>query len=68
MKKIDFKKLNTKRLLSYYKSERQKSFNLICSCGCYEPRIGSEEKFELHKQYLSEIKKELDSRENIKRK
>ena len=74
MKKIDFKHLNTKRLLSYYKIERDRFFNygFKCGCGCNEFRWDISDKYEYLKpiydewfNYLNEIKLELNTREHI---
>jgi hypothetical protein len=59
--KVNFKKLNTKRLLAYYRSERKKvkEYQSYCS--------DNKDFDELDKMEtrLKEIKKELDTRENV---
>lgn len=71
---IEIKRLNTKRLLAYYKAERKRFYNsgYICGCGCgeYVWNIYSEEKYmetkhNEHKKYLELIKSELNNREHV---
>ena len=75
MKKIEtIKKLNTKNLLRFYNAERRRFYGVgyWCSCGCgemiWEARISQsdmEQKYNEHKDFLSLIKAELNTREHI---
>ena len=78
MEKIEtIKKLNTKNLLRFYKAERRRFYGAgyWCSCGCgemiWEARISQsdmEQKYNEHKDFLSLIKAELNTREHIDKK
>ena len=63
----ELKKLNTKNLLRYYKSERRRfyGYGYWCSCGCSEIISSKEQKYKEHKNYLDLIKTELNLREHI---
>jgi len=58
---VDFKALNTKRLLAYYKSERTKvkTYQAHCSEDSNFDELDKMEK------RLKEIKDELNTRENV---
>jgi len=62
------KKLNTKRLLSYYKSLRVDALSL-CDCGCMKGYLTSEQKqFYKDVEILrTALKKELATREHIEK-
>lgn len=61
------KKLNTKNLLRYYKSERRRFYGrgYWCTCGCGEVLTDMEQKYNEHKNYLDLIKTELNKREHV---
>jgi hypothetical protein len=70
----ELKKINTKNLLRYYKSERRRfyGYGYWCSCGCgemiWEARASQadmEQKYNEHKNYLDLIKTELNIREHV---
>ena len=70
MDKIEtIKKLNTKNLLRFYKAERRRFYvsGYWCSCGCGQIR-DMEQKYNEHKDFLSLIKTELNTREHINKK
>ena len=67
-------KLNSKNLLRFYKAERNRFYGrgYWCSCGCgemiWEARTSQadmEQIYKEHKDFLSLIKTELDTREHI---
>ena len=61
----DCKKLNTKRLLSYYKRYRYLRHIMQCDC-CGELLYeGDREKNEMVNKYLDSIKSVLNRRENV---
>ena len=78
MDKIEtIKKLNTKNLLRFYKAERRRFYGsgYWCSCGCgqmiWEAKTSQadmEQKYNEHKDFLSLIKTELNTREHINKK
>lgn len=70
----ELRKLNTKNLLRFYKAERRRFYGSGYSCGCgcgefiWEARTSQahmEEKYNEHKDFLSLIKKELNTREHV---
>ena len=70
----ELKKMNTKRLLKYYKAERKRFYaaGYWCDCGCGEmiwdvntSYIDMEQKYDEHFEYLTLIKSELNSREHV---
>ena len=78
MDKIEtIKKLNTKNLLRFYKAERRRFYGsgYWCSCGCNQmiweaktSQADMEQKYNEHKDFLSLIKTELNTREHINKK
>lgn len=60
-------RLNTKNLLRYYKAERRRfyAYGYWCSCGCGEMTSSLEQKYNQHKDFLSLIKTELNTREHV---
>lgn len=70
------KKLNTKRLLSYFKKVRNQMFSLgncSCGCGCFITEIYEDDDDQVQKYYEIEkhyekLKKILNGREHIERK
>lgn len=75
MKSIEeLMKINTKNLLRYYKAERKRFYGMgyWCSCGCGEmlwearkSHADIEQKYNEHKDYLSLIKSELNTRKHV---
>ena len=73
----ELKKLNTKRLLHYYKTERKRFYSkgYWCDCGCgefiWETRsniqscVNMESEYKEDVEYLELIKSELNIREHI---
>lgn len=70
----ELRKLNTKNILRFYKAERRRFYSsgYWCSCGCgemiWEARISQadmEQKYNEHKEFLSLIKTELNTREHV---
>lgn len=74
---IDFKSLSDRNLLAYYRKRRKEFFQyrakVTCDCGCNElywyiyDHLYEEErvKYNLFKQYILQIKNELDTRKHI---
>ncbi len=63
----ELRKLNTKNLLRFYKAERRRFYGggYWCSCGCGEMTVDMEQKYNEHKDFLSLIKTELNTREHV---
>ena len=70
----ELRKLNTKNLLRYYKSERRRFYGAgyWCGCGCgemiWKVRTSSadmKKEYNEHRDYLYLIKKELNTREHV---
>jgi len=70
----ELRKLNTKNLLRFYRAERRRFHNAgyWCGCGCgemiWEARTSQtymKHKYNEHKNFLSLIKTELNTREHV---
>ena len=70
----ELRKLKTKNLLRFYKAERRRFYSsgYWCGCGCgefiWEARTSQtdmEQKYNEHKDFLSLIKTELNTREHV---
>jgi len=70
----ELRELNTKNLLRFFKAERRRFYGsgYWCSCGCSEfiwetrtSQADMEQKYNEHKDFLSLIKTELNTREHV---
>ena len=71
----ELKKLNTKRLLAYYKVRRQETFStrFVCDCGCGEhywdlipsKYVKEKEEYDMLSAHVKEIKELLNTKEHV---